>query len=154
MAKRKAWIGNYLLTGTRELRARLVKRLQYPGGKKARAAAKRIARDFTPRSCKDSIRWAQWFETAERHVAEDILSGGEETTQQLHEEHLPGIRVSTVFLGLDHNYFRGPRPVLFETMVFGGPHDGSTWRYSTWDAAEVGHRRAVLLVRNTSPRLS
>lgn len=51
--------------------------------------------------------------------------------------------VSTVFLGMDHG-FSGP-PVLFETMIFGGPHDQYQERYVTWEEAEAGHQHAVAL---------
>lgn len=48
---------------------------------------------------------------------------------------LPGaVRVSTVFLGLDH-FGRVGEPVLWETMIFGGAHDGYQARYTsrrTW----------------------
>lgn len=55
--------------------------------------------------------------------------------------------VSTVFLGLDHNYGDGP-PLLFETMVFGLPGETEyQWRYATWDEAVAGHERAVVAVR-------
>jgi hypothetical protein len=41
------------------------------------------------------------------------------------------IYVSTAFLGIDYNPSgRGP-PVLWETMVFGGPHDGYQRRYGS-----------------------
>lgn len=50
--------------------------------------------------------------------------------------------VSTVFLGLDHQYGDGP-PLLFETMVFGGPLDHEMNRYSTWNEAEKGHQEMV-----------
>ena len=53
--------------------------------------------------------------------------------------------VSTVFLGLDHQYGEGP-PLIFETMVFARGEDVLTWRYSTWAEAEAGHARAVELV--------
>lgn len=73
-----------------------------------------------------------------------------------------GIVVSTVFLGLDHQYGDGP-PILFETMVFGevvgaeplsggmtvplhAPTpigDGVQLRYSTWAEAMMGHRKTV-----------
>ena len=56
------------------------------------------------------------------------------------------IRISTVFLTLDHQHGDGP-PVLFETMIFGGEHDQDCWRYVTWDEAEKGHAEAVALVR-------
>lgn len=58
----------------------------------------------------------------------------------------PKVEVSTVFLGLDHNWGIGP-PLLFETMIFGGVHDEYQERYSIWDEAEAGHARAVALAR-------
>ena len=67
--------------------------------------------------------WVRWFETAERHVA-DLRDGD--------------IRVSTVFLGLDHAIL-GESPLLFETMVFGGPLDGELDRglYTTYGIAKL-----------------
>ena len=57
-----------------------------------------------------------------------------------------GVRVSTVFLGLDHSHsFDGP-PVLWETMVFGGKYDGEQKRYSSFDVAQRGHQRMVAKV--------
>ena len=67
--------------------------------------------------------WARWYETADRKVA---------NTER------KGIRVSTVFLGLDHGWGEGP-PQIFETLVFGGEHDGDMDRYATWEEAEAGH---------------
>jgi len=61
---------------------------------------------------------------------------------------LPGdVFVSTVFLGLDHGFGRPGPPILFETMVFGGPMDDYQERYATWDEAEAGHERIVALAR-------
>jgi len=58
-----------------------------------------------------------------------------------------GVSVSTIFLVLDHNWdWVDRRPVLFETMVFGGPLDESQWQYRTWDEAVAGHWRAVRMV--------
>lgn len=60
--------------------------------------------------------------------------------------------VSTVFLGLDHSFFRNSdSPVLWETMVFGD--EGGDWehfqrRYRSLDAAKAGHREAVDEVRH------
>lgn len=34
-------------------------------------------------------------------------------------------KVSTIFLGLDHNYSGKGPPILWETMVFGGPMQGT-----------------------------
>jgi hypothetical protein len=57
---------------------------------------------------------------------------------------LGAIEVSTVFLGRDHAFGLGP-PVLFETLVFGGPLDGDMLRYETYADAEAGH--TAMLVR-------
>lgn len=54
-----------------------------------------------------------------------------------------GCNVSTVFLGLDHGYRPGDPPIVFETMVFGGPFDQDQERYATWDEAVAGHARWV-----------
>jgi hypothetical protein len=77
----------------------------------------------------DLYAWGRWFETAERHVA---------------QVHLGDVTISTVFLGLDHSWGGGP-PLIFETMVFGGPHDGYQERYSTRTEALMGHALAVRL---------
>lgn len=55
-------------------------------------------------------------------------------------------RVSTVWLGLDHRFDEGP-PLIFETMVFGGPHDHYCDRYSTEEAAIAGHDQTVAALR-------
>jgi len=57
---------------------------------------------------------------------------------ELHNE-----KISTVFLGLDHQYQDGLPPILFETMIFGGSADGFMCRYNTYEQAVVGHRRIV-----------
>jgi hypothetical protein len=62
--------------------------------------------------------------------------------------------VSTVWLGIDHGFGRGP-PIIFETMVFDhGPDtsglnrydDLEMERYRTEAAAREGHERMVQLV--------
>ncbi len=56
--------------------------------------------------------------------------------------------ISTVFLGIDHNYFGG-KPLLFETMVFNAPgNDIYCERYSTWIEAEEGHKKAIQWVKD------
>jgi hypothetical protein len=64
----------------------------------------------------------------------------------------PGVEVSTVFLSLNHSFANGP-PLVFETMVFGGPLDGQQDRYSTRADALAGHARMVELVRAEGPTL-
>lgn len=76
----------------------------------------------------DLFTWARWFETADRQVANTDRGD---------------VRISTVFLGLDHSFGVGDGPLLFETMIFGGPEDGYCERYATWADAEAGHTKAV-----------
>jgi hypothetical protein len=79
----------------------------------------------------DMLTWARSFSECDRTVARETVCGCE---------------VSTVFLGLDHGFGSGP-PMIFETMVFGGPLDQEQERYSTWDEAEAGHQAMVGRVR-------
>jgi hypothetical protein len=74
----------------------------------------------------------KWFEGANRHVGDTGITSE--------------CRVSTVFLGIDHRFHGNGPPLLFETMIFGGPLDQEQWRYS-WDDADVGHRAAVRKAR-------
>lgn len=76
--------------------------------------------------------WAGMFQSQNRVVAKTSTWNGE---------------VSTVFLGLDHQYGDGP-PLIFETMVFGGTRDQDMERYSTWAEAEAGHAAMVKLVND------
>lgn len=85
-------------------------------------------------------QWSEW--TRKHGDAKRVAFTEIETTQ---------VSVSTVFLGLDHNFSLSGPPVLFETMVFGGTDmDGlDMWRYRTWDEAVTGHADAVALVRRS-----
>jgi hypothetical protein len=54
--------------------------------------------------------------------------------------------VSTVFLVIDHGIING-KPVLFETMVFGGWLDGFQVRATSYAKAWGDHWKAVRMVR-------
>jgi len=81
----------------------------------------------------NSMTWARWREAATGlkganggtgfHVADEVVADD--------------VRISTVFLGLDHGH--GGKPLWFETMVFGGVLDQLQERYATWDQAAAGH---------------
>ena len=61
------------------------------------------------------------------------------------EELSNGKWVSTVWLGLNHNFGTG-KPLIFETMVFpneGDFSDVDVERYSTLEEAEEGHQELV-----------
>jgi len=83
-----------------------------------------ILEGHTPVKCADLLTLIRWCQTHDRRVA--------------HSEK-DGVRISTVFLGIDHGGC-SDRPLLFETMVFGGEHEGDLKRYSTWDEAVEGHK--------------
>lgn len=80
----------------------------------------------------DLMTWAFWFNDYRRRVV-------------LQEHPAPDVFVSTVFLGLDHNWGDGP-PVLWETMIFGGPFTQFQDRYTSRLEALRGHARAVALI--------
>lgn len=50
--------------------------------------------------------------------------------------------VSTVYLGLDHSW-GDEAPMIFETLVSGGPMDQDMFRYSTKQEAARGHENTV-----------
>lgn len=92
-----------------------------------------------PEQVFDVVTWARWMEAHRdrKRVAYDTLTSG--------------TRISTVFLGLDHNYSGEGPPVLWETMIFGGPHDDDQWRYTSLEEARQGHRDAVLKAMAAEP---
>jgi hypothetical protein len=88
----------------------------------------------------DLMTWAHWFER------------GFEQRQIVRTEITDRCEVSTVFLGVDHN-FRGGEPLLFETMTFGGPLGDDTRRYATLAEAERGHAEAVVQARKACAQI-
>lgn len=102
---------------------------------------------------KDFQEWSLFMANTDRHVAQDDIEG---------------VRVSTVFLGIDYAipsaFFDaldegqpvGDRnrepvdPILFETAVFSGDDgDVSTMRrYFTWAEAQAGHQEVCAALRD------
>jgi hypothetical protein len=91
-----------------------------------------------------STAWSAWFvaNNGKRHVAFTEFARGDERCS-----------LSTVFLGVDHNFRGVGAPVLFETMIFGAnggsvgadgvdASDEYQERYTSWEAAEAGHAEA------------
>jgi hypothetical protein len=91
-----------------------------------------------PVPARDTVDWCLFFEAP--------------SNRRVRSTRLPGVWVSTVFLGLDHGFGRGA-PVLWETMVF--VEKDLPWdeiheqqrRYSSRRAAVEGHDETVQLVR-------
>ena len=94
-------------------------------------ATRYYRRDGTP--YEDVLDWARDFEQYENKiVAKAILPDGK--------------MVSTVWMGLDHNFRRYEPPLIFETMVFGSADsydEVDTERYSTEAEAIEGHKQMV-----------
>ena len=85
----------------------------------------------TPVACRDLIRLYEFVLSERRTIGR--------------ANPVPGVTVSTVFMPFAVAP-PGQRPRLFETMVFGGTHDGYQERYATYDEAEAGHAATVELV--------
>ncbi len=74
---------------------------------------------------------------------------------QQHDEPLaqtmvqPGVFVVSRFVGIDQGYAKidGP-PVLWQTMIFGGPRDLQQVRYTSQAAALKGHEQVVALAKD------
>ncbi len=82
----------------------------------------------------DLEKWTRWWQNANRVVWVTMV-----------EE----VKVSTIFLGLDHNW-GGGAPHIYETMVFAWedfPLEQQCERYSTVDQALVGHIEMIERVK-------
>ena len=102
---------------------------------------KYILIDGNPVPEPDLMKWGEWFE----HSRDERIV--EKTT-------LPdGSRVSTVFIGLDHNYSEEGPPILFETMVFGDFPDQDDYqqRCSTREQAIEMHWNLVVKLGGERP---
>ena len=75
------------------------------------------------------LEWAEMFETQDKRVADDMVGK---------------VRISTIFLGINHNFGISGKPILFETMGF--DESGDTLfcdRYTDWDSAVLGHQNKI-----------
>lgn len=94
---------------------------------------KYILKNRVPVVEKDLFKWGKWVETEDMNVDQTEINN---------------INISTIFLGLDHNHERKGEPLLFETMIFGSKkYSDYQQKYSTWEEAEEGHKKAVNLVK-------
>ena len=79
----------------------------------------------------DVIEWGLWLEQNSSRRVVNIYYGN-------------GYRISTIFLGLNQAFgTHHERPIVFETMVFGGNLDGNCVRSATWLEAEATHKAVV-----------
>jgi hypothetical protein len=97
-------------------------------------SGKFILIDRRPVECPHLFCWARWIEERENCRVADSVIGR--------------FRVSTVFLGVDHNWGGEGPPILFETMTFVAepgqqPVGSGARRCSTWAEAEAVHAVSV-----------
>lgn len=98
--------------------------------------------DGNPQPCEDVLAWGQWFERASKDRSRIVAADKDEGPDG------GQILISTVFLGLDHNFHASGPPVLWETLVFGGALDGEMVRYASREAALTGHQAVCARVRD------
>jgi len=101
----------------------------------------------------DSMKEMGWWILDENHTPQYIgydlariqrLDYHEHIWKRVEQTWVGPYRVSTVFLGIDHNFFGEP-PLLFETMVFlrDNGRELDTARYASWNQAVEGHHVMV-----------
>jgi len=83
----------------------------------------------------DMMKWAKWVQESE--------------SRRVGLEKIGDVKVSTVFLGIDHNFSKDGPPVLWETMVFGGDKDQEMERCSGGrEQAEAMHLKMVETIKD------
>jgi DNA-binding CsgD family transcriptional regulator len=101
---------------------------------------------------KGLLSWGRWIQ-------------GHQAECRLARDEIGNVVVSTVFMGLDT---KAPfarmypenfdpityRPVLWETMIFGGSHDLHERRYTSKEDALAGHRDIVQMLKQEHAKLS
>jgi hypothetical protein len=88
-----------------------------------------------PVETNDTTEWAEWMCKADKDRRVKLSEVGDMT-------------ISTVFLGLDHNFSGAGEPLLYETLVFGGPLDGEMIRTATRKQAKQAHAEMIRRAMN------
>lgn len=92
------------------------------------------------------LKVMNWYTLNSDHTVTKLPEGEYpdfEQNRHVGDTYINGIRISTVFLGLDHAFYPGRGPILFETMIFGGEYHDYQNRYYTWDEANDAHTAIV-----------
>ncbi len=94
-----------------------------------------ILKDKLAIPCEDLVEWSVWMSKNENDC-------------DVGKTDVEGTFVSTVFLGLDHQFHGGGDPLLFETMAFS--EDGvvaGPIRTSSWGEAQANHDNTVKTIK-------
>jgi hypothetical protein len=93
-----------------------------------------------PRQELDLMAWARWFETsdAERTVADELMPND--------------VQVCTSFSSIEPvGTNQVEEPLLFQTVVYGGPWNNWGKNVATWEEAEALHARVVAALKAGKP---
>ena len=106
-----------------------------------------------PRMVDDVMEWALWFETANT----TIVGPHHKTARHVGKDVVGDYEVSTVFLGMNHNWHDEGPPLLWETMVFGPDGTGALdeeyfIRHHCRDDAAKWHEFVVAALRGKEPK--
>ena len=94
----------------------------------------------------EPITVEEWTALYDARFSEIALTPQAAARWRVGYDDLGEMSVSTVWIGLNLRCGDGP-PLIFETLVQGGPLNGEIGRYSTAGAAAAGHARWVALCR-------
>jgi hypothetical protein len=89
--------------------------------------------DGSPVPEPDVVQWSEWHTTHVTTLAWDEIGDA---------------LVSTIFLGIDMRprFTSDGAPVLWESVIIGGKHEGTMQRYTSRDAALHGHQLMIARV--------
>lgn len=97
------------------------------------------------------MTWARWLEAASKMPGPQ----GQPTAKHVAYDDLGAVRISTVFIGMDHGFGQGK--LWFETMVFAADTfrelDGMMQRYATYEQAEAGHKFLLAVAKGEVSKL-
>ena len=96
---------------------------------------KYILKHRKPVECPNLKKWGRWLQTAHN--------------KRVRSTYIGNAWISTVFLGLDHNWIEGGAPLLFETMLFkkDDGDDQTCTRATSWREALKQHWQMVEKVK-------
>jgi hypothetical protein len=102
-----------------------------------------LDKDHNVIACPDVKEWGKKLRMNNRFVEQSAVR--DKITQDILGT------LSTVFLGIDHQYGDGP-PLVFETMFFSHEtEERPLRRYNTWDEAHKGHAEWKTLLEHGTP---
>jgi hypothetical protein len=81
-----------------------------------------------PIAVSDYRTWSEWMSKNNKDIAKSTIDD---------------YFISTIFLGINHNFFDEENPILFESMVFEHQEPIGCRRYTTWSEAKQGHEDFV-----------